>query len=71
MGKKISNLRVDRYNIKDVLDIILSHVPSLKTMRERYIYEIDFKTRKRKLCKKILIVNELFLKKQEIIPIIF
>ena len=70
MGKKINNLRVDRYNVKDVLDIILSHIPK-DDEGEIYIYEIDFKTRKRKLCKKILIVNELFLKKQEIIPIIF
>jgi len=67
-GKKKKNLRINRYTEEEVLKGIMEYIPK-NDEGILEIHEIDFKTKERKVIKKVLIVNELSLTEIETIPI--
>ena len=67
-GKNKKNLRINRYTMEDVMKEIFSYIPE-NDEGVLEIQEINFKTKKRKTIKRIVIVNELFLTKKEKLPI--
>ena len=62
-GKSKKNLRINRYTVEDVLKEIFSYIPENEEGLLE-IQEIDFKTKERRIIKRIIIVNELFLTKK-------
>jgi len=67
-GKKKKNLRINRYTEEEVLKGIMEYIPK-NDEGVLEIHKIDFKTKERKVIKKVLIVNELSLTETESIPI--
>lgn len=67
-GKIKRNLRIDRFSLDEVVREILEFIPRNDDGIIE-IYEIDFHTNQKKFYKKIVVANELFLTKQESIPI--
>ena len=67
-GKKKKNLRINRYTEEEVLKGIMEYIPK-NDEGVLEIHEIDFKTKERKIIKKVLIVNELWLTETEAVPI--
>ncbi len=67
-GKIKKKVRIDRFSLEEVVREILEYIP-----REDdgviEIYEIDFRTNKKSLLKRIIVANELHLTRHESIPL--
>ncbi len=67
-GQKKKNLRINRYTQEEVLTGIMEYIPK-NDEGVLEIQEIDFKTKERKVIRKVIIVNELSFEPQTEIPI--
>jgi len=67
-GQKKKNLRINRYTQEEVLTGIMEYIPK-NDEGVLEIQEIDFKTKERKIIRKVIIVNELSFEPQTEIPI--
>ena len=56
---KFSEFEIIRYDLDDLINLIRSSI-SLKDEGEIIIYERDIKTKEEKICKTILVCNELY-----------
>jgi hypothetical protein len=69
-GNIRKNLKVENYSIESVIEDTLKQL-SKNEDGELKIYKINFSTRERRLVKKVLIVSELFLSKEELNAYVF
>ena len=67
-GKKKKNLRIDRFSLDEVVREILQYIPKNDDGIIE-IYEIDFQTNEKRFFKRIVVANELFLSKDESMPV--
>ena len=69
-GKNKKNLRLNRYTIEDLMREIFAYIPE-NDEGILEIQEIDFKTKEKKIIKRVLIINDLFLNPPKKVPLGF